>query len=117
MTRRGSGVQVPHGALIKSLESGGSRLFESRQFRDLRHAGQTGFVCRVKRETPVIPQRRMVAEVRSQSVIAASSSISVTSLPRSRFALLAELCDFELVGGCPVLLFWGWWRGCVGRLS
>jgi len=31
--------------------------------------------------------------------------------------LVAEQCDFELVGECPVLLFWGWWRGCVGRLS
>ena len=30
--------------------------------------------------------------------------------------LVAERCDFELVGECPVLLFWGWWRGCVGRL-
>ena len=31
--------------------------------------------------------------------------------------LVVEQCDFELVGECPVLLFWGWWRGCVGRLS
>ena len=32
--------------------------------------------------------------------------------------LVAELCDFELVGECPVLLFFfGGGMGCVGRLS
>jgi hypothetical protein len=43
MTRRGSGVQVPHGALQKSLETGGSCFGQVRHFCVLRPLGsQTG---------------------------------------------------------------------------
>ena len=108
MTRSGSGVQVPHGALQNSLETGGSCFGKVRHFCVLRPSGSQRDLFRFRNVLScgpdvlvgstgrwpipaVMTERSSRNAERPERAAAAAFIASVTSLPWSRFMRVAMI--------------------------